>query len=115
MLLSRSKIFIMKETIRGQLVAIQDGIYTNYVFKNLDESENSELRYITVTRCPNWQYNDVLSIGDIGFIMYEFAEAGQEYINNVTGETKKYRYTANYFMNFIKEKTIKDNTKEFNC
>lgn len=46
--------------------------------------------------------------------MYEFAEAGQEYINNVTGETKKYRYTANYFMNFIKEKTIKDNTKEFN-
>ena len=43
----------MKETIRGQLVAIQDGIYTNYVFKNLDESENSELRYITVRRCPN--------------------------------------------------------------
>ena len=114
MLLSRLKIFIMKETIRGQLVAIQDGIYTNYVFKNLDESENSELRYITVTRCPNWQYNDVLSIGDEGFIVYEFAESGQNYIDNSTGEIKKYRYTANYFMNFIKEQIIKDNTKEFN-
>ena len=34
--------------------------------------------------------------------------------DNTTGETKKYRYTANYFMNFIKEQIIKDNTKEFN-
>lgn len=38
---------------QGKLVAIQNGIYTNYVFKNLDEIENSELRYITVTKCPN--------------------------------------------------------------
>ena len=76
----------MKETIRGQLVAIQDGIYTNYVFKNLDESENSELRYITVTRCPNWQYNDVLSIGDIGFIMYTIFF----FMNYKTLECEKY-------------------------
>ena len=104
----------MKETIKGQLVAIQNGIYTNYVFKNLDQIENSELRYITITKCPNWQYNDSLNIGDIGFIVYEFAEAGQAYVDNTTGEFKKYRYTANYFMNFIKEQIIKDNTKEFN-
>ena len=104
----------MKETIKGQLVAIQNGIYTNYVFKNLDQIENSELRYITITKCPNWQYNDSLNIGDIGFIVYEFAEAGQEYVDNTTGELKKYRYTANYCMNFIKEQIIKDNTKEFN-
>ena len=76
----------MKETIKGQLVAIQNGIYTNYVFKNLDQIENSELRYITITKCPNWQYNDSLNIGDIGFIVYEFAEAGQEYVDNTTGE-----------------------------
>ncbi len=43
----------MKQTIRGKLVAIQDGVYMNYVFQNLDETENSELRYITVTKCPN--------------------------------------------------------------
>ena len=104
----------MKETIKGQLVAIQNGIYTNYVFKNLDQIENSELRYITITKCPNGQYNDSLNIGDIGFIVYEFAEAGQEYVDNTTGELKKYRYTANYFMNFRKEQIIKDNTKEFN-
>ena len=104
----------MKETINGQLVAIQNGIYTNYVFKNLDETENSKLRYITVTRCPNWQYNDSLNIGDKGFVVYEFAQSGQDYIDHVTGETKQYKYTANYFMNFIKEQIIKDNTKEFN-
>ena len=104
----------MKETIRGKLVAIQNGIYTNYVFKSRDEIENSELRYITVTKCPNWQYNDSLNIGDEGFIVYEFAESGQNYIDNTTGETKKYRYTANYFRNYIKEQIIKDNTKEFN-
>ena len=104
----------MKETIKCRLVAIQNGIYTNYVFQNLNKAEDDELRYITVTKCPNWQYNDSLNIGDIGFIVYEFAEAGQEYVDNTTGEFKKYRYTANYFMNFIKEQIIKDNTKEFN-
>ena len=104
----------MKETIRGKLVAIQNGIYTNYVFKNLDETENSELRYITVTRCPNWQYNDSLNIGDKGFVVYEFAQSGQDYMDHVTGEIKQYKYTANYFMNFIKEQIVKDNTKEFN-
>ena len=104
----------MKETIKAKLVAIQSGVYTNYVFKNLDELENSELRYITVTRCPNWQYYDSLNIGDEGFVVYEFAESGQVYTDRVTGETKKYKYTANYFMNFIKEQIIKDNTNEFN-
>jgi hypothetical protein len=43
----------MRHTIKAQLVAIQQGLYTNYVFKNLDEAENSFIRYVTVTKCPN--------------------------------------------------------------
>ena len=55
-----------------------------------------------------------MNIGDKGFVVYEFAQSGQDYIDHVTGETKQYKYTANYFMNFIKEQIVKDNTKEFN-
>lgn len=43
----------MKVTIRAQLVAVQNDLYVNYVFRNLDEVENSEDRYKTVTKCPN--------------------------------------------------------------
>ena len=43
----------MKTTIKAELVAVQEDLYTNYVFKNLDELDKSVLRYITVTKCPN--------------------------------------------------------------
>lgn len=43
----------MRITIKGQLVAVQEELYTNYVFKNLDESDNSLMRYVTLTQCPN--------------------------------------------------------------
>lgn len=93
-------------------MAIQDGFYTTYVFKNLSVEESSEIRYIAVVKCPNWQYTDIIKVGDIGFINYEFVNSGEEYIDRDTGEVKTYKYTGNYFMNFIKEQ-MKDNTKEF--
>lgn len=43
----------MKITVRAKLVAVQEGVYTNYVFQNLEENDNSRYRYITVTKCPN--------------------------------------------------------------
>lgn len=43
----------MKATVYVKLVAIQEDFYTQYVFKNLDEKENSFLRYITATKPPN--------------------------------------------------------------
>lgn len=43
----------MRTTYLGEVVAIQPGQYTVYVFKNLDEKDNSLLRYITTTRLPN--------------------------------------------------------------
>ncbi len=103
----------MKTTIRAELVAVQQGMYMNYVFKNLDCPENSAFRYITVTKCPNWQYFNNAQIGDIGFLQYEYVEAGTEYFDVSKNVNDTYKYTANYFINFIKDNT-KDNAKEFN-
>lgn len=104
----------MKTTIRAKLVAVQDGSYTNYVFKNLEEDETSKYRYVTTTKCPNWQYNNKIQIGDVGFLEYEFAEAGESYFDLSSNTTQQYKYTACYFMNFIKENNKDDNVKEFN-
>lgn len=43
----------MRNTIKGKLVAKQDGVYKNYVFQNLDQADNSIFKYVTVTECPN--------------------------------------------------------------
>lgn len=43
----------MKVTFHGKLVASREELYTLYVFQNLDEPNNSLMRYITVTRPPN--------------------------------------------------------------
>lgn len=102
----------MKQTIKAELVAVQEDLYTNYVFKNLDESEESEFRYITITRCPNWQTIGTIKIHDVGYLEYEFAEAGQEYYDKSSDSIKQYKYTAFYFMNFIKEKQ-EINDKEY--
>lgn len=40
-------------TILAKLEAKREGQYTQYVFKNLDEPDNSWDRYILCTRCPN--------------------------------------------------------------
>jgi len=40
-------------TLKCQLVAKQQGMYTQYIFKNLDEPEDSFDRYIMITRLPN--------------------------------------------------------------
>lgn len=101
----------MKLTIKAQLVAVQQDFYTNYVFQNLELLEENENRYITVTKCPNWQSNKI-DIGDCGFLEYEFANAGDTYFDVSSNSTKSYNYTANYFMNFIKQ--TRDNTKEYN-
>ena len=101
-------------TLKCKLVAIQDGLYTSYVFEDLDKELNSDLKYITCTKLPNWNYNDVLNINDIGYLVCQFVEAGvSKWYNHITQEFQTYDYTSCYFINFIK---IKDNTniKEFN-
>lgn len=102
----------MRTTIRVKLVAALEDLYSNYVFQNLDEEENSLYRYITVTKCPNWMFSGKLKIGDVGYLEYEFAKAGGEYFDPSSETIKQYKYTANYFINFIKE--TRDERKEFN-
>ena len=92
----------MKVTIRGKLVAKLDEQYTTMVFQNLDEPNNSLLRYITVTKLPNWTGVNP-EIGDIGFIECEYVNAGDEYYQRNTGNKEMYKYTQCYFLNFIKE------------
>jgi len=94
----------MRNTILAKLVATQDGVYKNYVFQNLDQADNSIFKYITVTMCPNWQFNEDLKLGDIGFVEYDLVEAGEDYFERDTGEIKQYSYSTNYFMNFIRKK-----------
>lgn len=92
----------MRTTFRGQVVATQPGQYTMYVFKNLDEKDNSLLRYFTVTQAPNWNI-PALEIGEIGFVECEYVNAGDSYYQVSTGEKQTYNYTVCYMLNFIKE------------
>ncbi len=55
--------------------------------------------------------NGTIKIGDVGYLLYEEANAGETYVTP-DGLTHTYKYSAIYFINFIKEINI-DNTKEF--
>lgn len=101
----------MKATFRAQLVAKQDEQYIMLVFKNLDEQNNSLLRYITTTKLPNWT-GKIPEIGDIGFLECEYVNAGDQYWERDTGKIETYKYTQCYFLNFIKEKE-KQELKEY--
>lgn len=79
-----------------QLLAVREGTYTNYVFKNLDDNE-----YIMCTRLPNWAVPDV-KIGDKGFLQYQIVKAGDVYITPI-GEEIAYKYSNIYFINFVIE------------
>ena len=84
------------------MVAKQDDFYPLFVFQNLDECDNSLLRYVTVTLLPNWN-GKIPEMGDIGFLSCEYVDAGDEYYQRNTGVRETYRYTQCYFLNFIKE------------
>ena len=102
----------MRTTFLGEVVAVRLGQYSNYVFKNLDEQNNSLLRYFTVTKVPNWNCKE-LEIGDIGYVECEYVNAGETYFQASTGNIETYNYTVCYLINFI-EKQEKIEQKEFN-
>lgn len=95
----------MKVTIHAKLVAKQEDFYKLLVFQNLDEPNNSLMRYITTTILPNWKIDEP-EIGDTGFIECEYVDAGDEYFQRTTGNKELYRYTSCYLLNFIKDKEI---------
>lgn len=85
---------------RAKLLAIRDGAYSIYVFKNLDANT-----YIMCTKLPNWQTPNV-SIGDEGFLNYQDVVAGESYYNPLTQTSHVYNYSNVYFMNFVQESEI---------
>lgn len=90
------------KTIKGKLIAKQDGIYTLYVFE-LNENE-----FVMCTKLPNWDVSPI-NIGDIGFVTFEEAVAGEKYFNPKTEDYHVYNYTNVYFKNFLKEEQTQEN------
>ena len=91
-------------TKRCKLLAIQEGLYTIYVFENMDEELTSKFKYLSCTKLPNWIYNDRLEIGDEGFLHCEYVTAGDTYFKANSLKYEQYKYTNCYFVNFIKMK-----------
>lgn len=97
-------------TILAKLEAKREGQYTQYVFKNLDEPDNSWDRYILCTRCPNWECHEDIQIGIEGYLTFEPVEAGSQYYNPNSAEYCLYKYSGIYFINFVKSpKPFEDN------
>lgn len=91
---------MVDNVIEAQLIAVRKGVYTMYVFKNLEDST-----YVMCTKLPNWQTPDV-TVGDIGFLNYQIVKAGEEYYNPSTDETIKYLYSNIYFINFVQKSDV---------
>ena len=103
----------MKVTLHCKLITQRDDFYTVYIFQNLDETDNSLLRYISATRPPNWT-GTIPEIGDIGFVELEYVNAGDEYYQRNTGNVETYKYTQCYFLDFTKDKEkINNNNYKF--
>lgn len=89
----------------AKLLAIKEGVYTIYVFK-----DNINNKYIMCTRLPNWQVQEI-NIGDEGYLQYQEIKAGDEYYDISIEKNKKYNYSNIYFNNFVK-KSEKINKEE---
>lgn len=86
------------ETILCEMVAYReepDG-YTHYVFKNL-----VTLNYCMVTKLPNWDL-PFIKIGDIGYMKYMEAVAGQDTWWDALNERNvPYKTDGAYMLNWI--------------
>ena len=104
-----------RKTIYCKLLAKKEGLYTQYVFENLDQSYSSFDRYIMCTKCPNWQNNQNLDIGKIGYLLFEPVEAGTQYYNYNDEQMHAYKHSAFYFINFIEsDQSNQISNTEFN-
>lgn len=88
--------------VKAVLIAKKEGIYTTYVFKNLETEE-----YIMCTKLPNWDCNNI-PLNVEGFLSYELAIAGNSYYNPKTENFEIYKYSKLYFKNFIIEDKLKN-------
>ena len=87
----------MEETIHCKLVGKREGLYTVYVFKK----DTGQL--IMCTKLPNWGPMNI-NLEDTGFLTYQFAKAGETYIERKSNTQKTYQYTNFYFKDFVSDK-----------
>ena len=86
----------MDLTIKAKFICKRVGIYSNYVFQDVNNSE-----YIMCTVLPNWEI-PIINSEDIGFLTFEKAVRGETYLDKNLQE-HQYKYSKYYFKDFIKE------------
>lgn len=94
----------MVSTIKCTILAKESDIggYQTIVVKDLDNSRFGEL-YRMLVVFPNWE-SRVPEIGEIGFLNYDFVEAGKDkYYDRVDSTFKVYNFTNLIFLKFVKE------------
>jgi hypothetical protein len=89
----------MDITIKAKLLACNRNKFSKLVFQDLTND-----RYVMLTLLPNWQ-EDIPQIGEVGYLSYEKAVRGTEYINDDL-ETGVYKYDKLYFKNFVQESSF---------
>jgi len=85
------------------LVAVREGSYTNYVFKDNESNE-----YIFCTKLPNWQIPSI-DMGDIGYLQYQQVKAGESYYDPAKETEIAYRYSNCYLVNFVRKSEVVKN------
>jgi hypothetical protein len=82
--------------IKAKLLAKRESDYTVYVFQ-LEEND----KYIMCTKCPNWSTPE-LNLYQEGFLKYKSVRSGKDiWYDSISQSYFPYKYTANYFMDFI--------------
>lgn len=93
-------------TIYCKILVIDENQYTHIVVEDLGRDYSDDLKYVTVTLLPNWEYKD-LEIGNIGYLQFQPVEGGKtQYFKRLCEDFEIYKYSNNYFINFFKEKEL---------
>lgn len=92
-------------TIKARVLEKEEGLYTTYVFQDLDTKD-----YLVVTQYPNW-IQPIVNINDVGYLTYYIIIAGVTswYAGVDENKTKcfsPYNYTHLAFIKFINSDTL---------
>lgn len=84
-------------TLKCKVMELSKGTYSKMVIQDLES-----LEYVMLTVFPNWQ-GEIPSKNQIGYIEFEFVEAGTEYYNKDLKIYETYSNTHLIFKTFIQE------------
>ena len=93
-----------------KVVATEEGQYKHIVFQNLDEGDDSFLRYITTSVCPNWE-GYVPITGDSGFVTCPVCTSWEILLQKANLTKDYYAYDNCYFLSFVKNEIVQNQQK----